>query len=81
LIRSRSAPSRSRAPSRLKPLDVDELLEDVKGSLAPGTYADLVLLSGNPLTASVLDIDVLATVVGGRIEHCAERVIDANMCS
>jgi predicted amidohydrolase YtcJ len=55
--------------------------EDVKGSLAPGKYADLVLLSDNPLTASVLDIDVLATVVGGRVEHCAERVRDANMCS
>ena len=27
------------------------------------------------------DIEVLAAVVGGRIEHCAERVRDANMCS
>ncbi|WP_112274270.1 amidohydrolase [Lentzea terrae] len=55
--------------------------EDVKGSLAPGKYADLVVLSDNPLSADLLAVEVLATVVGGRIEHCAERVKDANMCS
>lgn len=57
------------------------LEEDVKGSLKPGKYADLVVLSGNPLAADLLGIEVLATVVGGRTEHCAERVKDANMCS
>jgi hypothetical protein len=58
--------------------------EDVKGSLAPHKYADFVVLSDDPTSAAVdalPAIEVLATVVGGRIEHCAERVRDANMCS
>ncbi|GGU86618.1 amidohydrolase [Lentzea flava] len=58
--------------------------EDVKGSLAPGKYADLVILSADPTSVAVdalPGIEVLATVVGGRTEHCAERVMDANMCS
>jgi predicted amidohydrolase YtcJ len=53
--------------------------EDVKGSLAPGKHADLVVLSGDPTAVSVdalLDIDVLATVVGGRVEYCG----DATLC-
>lgn len=47
--------------------------EDVKGSLAPGKLADLVVLSASPLEvapARLQEIDVLATVVGGRVEHC-----------
>ena len=52
--------------------------EDVKGSLAPGKYADLVILSDDPTTVAVdslLDIQVVATIVGGRIEHCADTTL------
>jgi predicted amidohydrolase YtcJ len=49
--------------------------EDVKGSVTPGKYADLVVLSDDPTSVSadsLPDIKVLATVVGGRVEHCSE---------
>ncbi|HRQ39130.1 MAG TPA: amidohydrolase family protein [Chloroflexota bacterium] len=44
------------------------------GSLETGKYADLIVLSGNPLTAvpdMLLEMDVLLTMVGGRVEFCA----------
>lgn len=49
--------------------------EDVKGSLVPGKWADIVILSDNPLTVSVeelIEIDVLMTMIGGNVEYCAE---------
>ena len=49
--------------------------EDVKGSLAPGKWADIVILSENPLTTPVeelIDIEVLMTMIGGRVEYCAD---------
>ena len=48
--------------------------EGIKGSLTPGKYADLVVLSENPLTVSVdtiLDIQIEMTMVGGSVEYCA----------
>ena len=48
--------------------------EDDKGSLTPGKYADLVILSGNPMTTSVrglLDIQTMMTMVGGKVQYCA----------
>ena len=50
------------------------LMEEKIGSLKPGKFADLVVLSDSPLTVdlnSLLDIEVLLTMVGGRVEHCA----------
>ncbi|HKZ68665.1 MAG TPA: amidohydrolase family protein, partial [Anaerolineales bacterium] len=55
--------------------------EDKKGSLEPGKLADLVILSENPLTApieSVPNIQVLMTMIGGKVEHCAAG--QASLC-
>jgi predicted amidohydrolase YtcJ len=52
--------------------------ENVKGSLAPGKYADLVILSDDPTSTAVdtlLDIQVRATMIGGRVEHCADTTL------
>ncbi len=43
------------------------------GSLEVGKYADLILVSKDPLTTSpesLLEMDVLLTMVGGRVEVC-----------
>ena len=48
--------------------------ESVKGSLAPGKLADLVVLDGDPFRvppARLKDLRVLYTIVGGRIVHQA----------
>lgn len=50
--------------------------ENEKGTLAPGKRADLVVLSGNPLTVApdrIAALRVLRTVVGGRVTYDAER--------
>ena len=51
--------------------------DDIKGSLSPGKYADLVILSDNPMDFAdqpddLLDIDVLLTMVGGSVEYCSD---------
>ena len=48
-------------------------MEDHIGSLRGGKFADLIILSENPLTMDpdrIVDIDVLMTMVGGEVEHC-----------
>lgn len=48
--------------------------ENVKGSIKVGKFADLVMLSDNPLTVSentLADIEVLMTMVGGIVEYTA----------
>ena len=49
-------------------------LEERVGSLRPGKFADLVVLSDDPMEAdpeSLHRLEVLVTMVGGRLEHCA----------
>ena len=51
-------------------------MEEKIGSLKPGKFADLIILSDSPLTVaphSLLDLDVLLTMVGGHIEHCVAK--------
>ncbi len=48
-------------------------MEDHIGSLRSGKFADLIILSENPLTVDpdrIVDIDVLMTMVGGEVEQC-----------
>ena len=47
--------------------------EDILGSIKPGKFADLVILSADPLDTpieAVPDIQVLMTMVGGKVEWC-----------
>jgi predicted amidohydrolase YtcJ len=49
--------------------------EDEVGSLEPGKYADIVILSDNPLKIlpdDLLDIEVYMTMIGGQVMYCAE---------
>jgi predicted amidohydrolase YtcJ len=51
------------------------------GSLIPGKFADMIVLSNNPLDAEsdmLAQNRVLLTVVGGRIEYC--RATDGDLC-
>jgi len=53
--------------------------EDIKGSLSPGKWADLVILSDNPLIVqanNIKDIKVLTTMVNGKTEYCAPGFSD-----
>ncbi|MFX0054409.1 MAG: amidohydrolase [Candidatus Hermodarchaeota archaeon] len=48
--------------------------EDVKGNIKVGKFADLVILSDNPLTVpenTLADLEVLMTMVGGVVEYAA----------
>lgn len=49
-------------------------MEDKIGSLKPGKFADLIVLSDSPLTVdpdSILDLKVLLTMVGGKVKYAA----------
>ncbi len=49
--------------------------EDVLGTLKAGKFADIVILDRNPLSVSpdeILDLSVLMTMVGGKVEFCRE---------
>lgn len=52
--------------------------ESVKGSLQPGKYADLTIVSGDPLSVNVpeelLDLHSLYTMVGGEKEYCSDDI-------
>ncbi len=53
--------------------------ENVKGSLAPGKWADIVILSDNPLTLPIeelIEIEVMMTMIGGNVEYCTEGAED-----
>jgi predicted amidohydrolase YtcJ len=48
--------------------------DDEVGSLEPGKYANLIVLSGNPLAVApeaLLDLEVWMTMIGGQVAHCA----------
>ena len=49
-------------------------MEDYIGSLKPGKYADLIILSGNPLSVNpdeIMDLQVWMTMVAGEAKYCA----------
>jgi predicted amidohydrolase YtcJ len=52
--------------------------ENIKGTLTPGKWADLVIVSENPLDVTapedLLTIENYLTMVGGRIEYCNDLV-------
>src|SRR5688572_2329287 len=53
--------------------------EDEVGSLEVGKYADLIILSQNPLTIDeeeLKNIKILMTMVNGQFEHCASEQPD-----
>jgi predicted amidohydrolase YtcJ len=55
--------------------------EDTRGSLIPGKLADLVILSANPLaipTEELPEIEVLMTMVGGKVEWC--QIANESLC-
>ncbi len=58
--------------------------EDIKGSLSPGKYADLIVVSSNPLDYEnnpdlLFDIEVIQTMVGGEIEFCRD-LLCSSLC-
>ena len=51
-------------------------MEEKVGSLKPGKFADLIVMSDNPLAVdpdALIDPQVLMTMVGGRVEYCGQE--------
>lgn len=51
------------------------------GSLEPGKYADLIVLTGNPLTIepeAIRELNVALTMIGGWVVYCADD--NRNLC-
>ena len=51
--------------------------EEEVGSLAPGMYADMIILSGDPTAVTPMDLwdlEVLATMVGGEFVYCDDQL-------
>ena len=49
-------------------------MEEAIGSVEPGKYADLIILSGNPISIdpdSLKDLKVWMTMAAGKVEYCA----------
>lgn len=58
--------------------------ENKKGSLTPGKWADLVIVSDNPLTVSdpenLLEIENYYTMIGGETEYCSD-IANSDLCT
>ncbi len=49
-------------------------MEDYIGSILPGKFADLIIISDNPLTidpGQLIDLQVWMTMINGKVEYCA----------
>jgi len=49
-------------------------MENYIGSILPGKFADLIIISDNPLTINpdqLIDLQVLMTMINGKFEYCA----------
>ena len=55
-------------------------MEDEVGSLEVGKFADMLVISGNPLEDpyAIKDIEVWMTMIGGEVEYCAAP--DTSLC-